>query len=74
MSVVRFRWVVPVGEHSDNPDETSPPTIYVGPGSAAPTDPHNATKDIQALLKKYEITDTVSIEFAEMFLKRVDGS
>ena len=38
------------------------------------TDAHNATKDIQALLKKYEITDTVSIEFAEMFLKRVDGS
>ena len=53
----------------DGEDDVSPLTIYIGvvPGSTAPTTAHNASKDIQALLWKYEITDTVNTEFAEFY-------
>ncbi|KAJ8482294.1 hypothetical protein ONZ51_g5459 [Trametes cubensis] len=53
----------------------SPFTIYVGvvPDSTTPTAAHNAAIGIQTLLQKYDITDSVNIEFAEFRVRRESG-
>ncbi|TFK93905.1 hypothetical protein K466DRAFT_49335 [Polyporus arcularius HHB13444] len=61
LNIVRFKTV-------GGADDVSPLTMYIAvvPGSTAPTAAHNAAKDVKVLLEKYNITDTVNIEFAEI--------
>ena len=78
MTVVRFQ-SMSIYQRRESPSGwvggLSPFTIYTGvvPDSTTPTAAHHAAIGIQALLHKYDITDTVNIEFAEFCVRRESG-